>query len=59
MSAWWQVLEALGRALLMVLPAECFNMCYDSEAICSLLVTFMEGVAGRLDDRLGIPEDLS
>lgn len=55
MSVWGQVLEALGGALLMVLPAECFN----SEDICSLSVPFMQGVAGILDDRLGIPEDLS
>lgn len=32
-STWREVLEALGRALLTVLPAECFKMCNELEDI--------------------------
>lgn len=52
------VLEASDGALLTFLPAECFKMWNQLEDICSLSVTFMEGVAGVLDGRLGIPEVL-
>lgn len=54
-----EVLEALGRALLTILPAECFKMYNELEDIGSLLITFVEGVAGMLDDRLRIPKDLT
>lgn len=36
----------------------CLKTCHELEDIGSLLITFMEGAAGMLDDRLGIPKDL-
>lgn len=54
-----EVLEVLGRVLLIILFVECFKMYNELEDIGSLLITFVEGVVGMLDDGFRILKDFS